>query len=260
MADNHKYYYLKLKENFYDTDAMILLEGMPDGYLYGNILMKLYLRSLHSEGRLMFNEKIPFNSTMIAKITRHQVGTVEKAIKVFMDLGLVEILDNGAIYMTDIQNFIGRGSSEAERKRLYRSKIEAEKKLLSGAKGGTLSGTSSTRDRDRDRDREESVEKGGTLSADAKKLFIAYQEKIKPISGSVEGDRLSSLLDDYGLDLCLKAIDRAVLRKRRSLRYISGILRSWQQDGYDEPKEENDDGRYVKKSESPPEEVNNIPF
>ena len=99
-----------------------------------------------------------------------------------------------------------------------------------------------------------------TAEVKRQKLFASYQEKIKPISGSVEGDRLSSLLDDYGLDLCLKAIDRAVLRKRRSLRYISGILRSWQKDGYDEPKEENDDRRYVKKSESPPEEVNNIPF
>ena len=106
------------------------------------------------------------------------------------------------------------------------------------------------------------IKKESALPAEVKrrKLFISYQEKIKPISGSVEGDRLSSLLDDYGLDLCLKAIDRAVLRKRRSLRYISGILRSWQKDGYDEPKEENDDRRYVKKSESPPEEVNNIPF
>lgn len=106
------------------------------------------------------------------------------------------------------------------------------------------------------------IKKESALSADVKrqKLFASYQEKIKPISGSVEGDRLSSLLDDYGLDLCLKAIDRTVLRKRRSLRYISGILRSWQKDGYDEPKEENDDRRYVKKSESPPEEVNNIPF
>ena len=106
------------------------------------------------------------------------------------------------------------------------------------------------------------IKKESALPAEVKrrKLFTSYQEKIKPISGSVEGDRLSSLLDDYGLDLCLKAIDRAVLRKRRSLRYISGILRSWQKDGYDEPKEENDDRRYVKKSESPPEEVNNIPF
>jgi hypothetical protein len=34
MSDNKKYYYLKLKENFYDSEAMIVLESMPDGYLY----------------------------------------------------------------------------------------------------------------------------------------------------------------------------------------------------------------------------------
>ena len=46
MADNNKYYYLKLKDNFFDSDTMIILESMPDGYLYSNILLKLYLRSL----------------------------------------------------------------------------------------------------------------------------------------------------------------------------------------------------------------------
>lgn len=46
MADSKKYYYLKLKENFFESDSMILLENMADGYLYSNILLKLYLRSL----------------------------------------------------------------------------------------------------------------------------------------------------------------------------------------------------------------------
>lgn len=31
MADNKKYYYLKLKENFFDSDSMVLLESMQDG-------------------------------------------------------------------------------------------------------------------------------------------------------------------------------------------------------------------------------------
>lgn len=106
---------------------------------------------------------------------------------------------------------------------------------------------------------EESREESA-LSADAKKLFTTYREKIHPVSGGIEGDKLVSLLDDYGLDLCLKAIDRAVLRKKRSIRYISGILKSWQQDGYDEPEDNSDDGRYVKRSENPSEEINNIPF
>lgn len=123
MADDKKYYYMRLKENFFDSDNMILLESMPDGYLYSNILLKLYLRSLKEDGRLMLNGRIPYNPQMLAAITRHKIGTVEKAISIFRDLGLVEILDNGAIYMLDIQNFIGRSSTEADRQRAYQARI-----------------------------------------------------------------------------------------------------------------------------------------
>ena len=125
MPDNKKYYYLKLKEDFFDSDEMIVLESMPDGYLYSNILLKLYLRSLKYQGRLMFNNRIPFNSTMLAQVTRHNVGVVEKSMQILKELGLVEILDNGAIYMSDIQNFIGKSSTEADRIREYRNRIES---------------------------------------------------------------------------------------------------------------------------------------
>lgn len=127
MSDSKKYYYLKLKENFFETDTMIILENMPDGYLYANILLKLYLRSLKSDGKLMFNEKIPFNPAILAQVTRHNVGNVEKALNIFMELELIEVMDNGAIYMMDIQNFIGSSSTHADRVREYRSKIEKEK-------------------------------------------------------------------------------------------------------------------------------------
>ena len=132
MPDNKKYYYLKLKENFFDSDEIIVLESMQDGYLYSNILLKLYLRALKYEGRLMFNERIPYNPQILAKVTRHNVGVVEKALKIFIELGLVEILDNGAIYISDIQNFIGHSSTEADRKRKYRLQIEHEKGQMSG--------------------------------------------------------------------------------------------------------------------------------
>jgi len=144
VADDKKYYYLKLKDDFYNDDAIIILEGMPDGYLYSNILMKLYLRSLKSQGRLMFNDLIPYTPDILAELTRHQVGTVEKALKIFVQLGLVEVLDNGAIYMLNIQNYIGKSSTEADRKREYRARIEAEKKLLTtGQMDGQMSGQNS---------------------------------------------------------------------------------------------------------------------
>ena len=128
MADNKKYYYLKLKDNFYDSEQLIILQNMQDGYLYSDILMKLYLRSLKNEGKLMFNNMIPYTPQVLAQVVRHQVGTVEKALKIFQDLGLIEILDNGAIYMMDIQNFIGKSSTEADRIRNFRKQIAIENK------------------------------------------------------------------------------------------------------------------------------------
>ena len=44
-------------------------------------------------------------------------GTVERALEIFRQLGLVEQLDSGAFYMTDIELMIGQSSTEAERKR-----------------------------------------------------------------------------------------------------------------------------------------------
>lgn len=141
MADNKKYYYLKLADNFYDRDEMIILESMPDGYMYSNILLKLYLRSLKNEGKLLFNDRIPYNSQMLANITRFPVGVIEKALKIFLDLGLIEILDNGAIYMLDIQNFIGKSTTEADRKRDYRKRIADDKKKLGQMSGQCLDKT-----------------------------------------------------------------------------------------------------------------------
>ncbi|BFK58516.1 hypothetical protein I250019C1_06100 [Faecalibacterium sp. i25-0019-C1] len=46
MSDNRKYYYLKLKENYFDDDSIVLLESMQDGVLYSNILLKLYATPL----------------------------------------------------------------------------------------------------------------------------------------------------------------------------------------------------------------------
>ena len=127
MSDNKKYYYLRLKDNFFDSDELKILESMKDGYLYSNILLKLYLRSLKNDGKLVVNERIPYSADMLASVTGHQVGTIKQALSVFKDLGLIDVLDNGAIYMLDIQNFIGKGSSEADRKREYRRRIETDR-------------------------------------------------------------------------------------------------------------------------------------
>ena len=124
MADNRKYYYLKLKENYFDEDVIVLLENQPDGFLYSNILLKLYLKSLKNGGKLQLDENKPYTAQMIATITHQQIGTVERALRLFMELGLVEVLNDGAFYMSKIELLIGQSSTEGERKRRARMELQ----------------------------------------------------------------------------------------------------------------------------------------
>ena len=238
MADNKKYYYMRLKENFFDSDEMIILENMDngDGIIYSNILLKLYLRSLKYEGRLMFNERIPFNAQMLSTIVRHPVGVVEKALKAFVDLGLVEVMDNGAIYMLDIQNFIRRTSTEADRKKIYRAQIAKEKGLL--IEDGRMSGQMSDKrtpeleleiDIEKEIDKEVEASTATSTNSDFKNLIELYQTNfgiVKPILY----DDLKADLEDYGLELIIEAVKRAV-KRQREYAYAQGILKSWNRSG-----------------------------
>lgn len=132
MSENRKYYYMKLKENFFTDAKMVILESMQDGLLYSNLLLKMYLMSLKYNGILMLNDHLPHTPQTIATFTRHQIGTVERAIKVFLEFGFVEILMDGSYYMADIQLLIGQSSTEGERKRKERMRLKRQNLLPSG--------------------------------------------------------------------------------------------------------------------------------
>ena len=87
MSENKKYYYMKLKENFFTSERMVVLEMMPDGILYSNLLLKMYLMSLKHNGILLLHENLPHTPQTIATFTRHQIGTVERALQIFLKLG-----------------------------------------------------------------------------------------------------------------------------------------------------------------------------
>ena len=150
MADKTKYYYLKIKENFFDSEDMKLLESMDNGYIYSNILMKMYLLSLKNGGKLMYKDKIPYNSKMLSTILNHNLDILDKAISIFKELNLIEILDSGAIFMLDIQNYIGKSSDEADRIRKYRNEINAEKNELLQMYDKSTTNLSNIKDRDKD--------------------------------------------------------------------------------------------------------------
>ena len=121
MRDDGKYCYWKLREDYFEGETMVLLESAQEGALYENILLKLCLKSLRHNGELRLEDGTPCTPQSLAVVTRQQVGTVERALKLFHRLGFAEPLPDGTWYMTPVENMIGRSSLEGDRKRKARN-------------------------------------------------------------------------------------------------------------------------------------------
>lgn len=228
MADNKKYYYLKLKENFFESDEAIILESMPDGYLYSNILLKLYLRSLKNDGLLMFNNLIPYNAQMLATITRHQIGTIEKAIQIFQQLKLIEILDNGAIYMSNIQNFVGKSSTNADRMRLQRAKQKENAQMLNKCAPEIEIDTETEIKKDIE------LKKELELEPEKEERFVDVVEaNLGRGLVKFEYDMINDYLINKHVskELFLEAVKVAVANNVRKFNYISRVLDNWIDNG-----------------------------
>lgn len=232
MSDNKKYYYLRLKDNFFDSDELKILESMKDGYLYSNILLKLYLRSLKNDGKLVVNERIPYNAEMLASVTGHQVGTIKQALSMFKELGLIEVLENGAIYMLDIQNFIGKGSTEADRQRLYDRRISEERKQNKLTQSRNLEEIFEKSTPEIEIDKELYKEKDididiDTLSLCEQKSLIhdVWEDTFDLITANVKKS-LDDLVDEYGVAITKQAILDAKKQGKSHIKYVEGVLKN----------------------------------
>lgn len=120
MAENKKFYWLKLKRDFFKRHDIRIIEEMPNGKDYILFYLKLLLESIDHEGRLRFSETIPYNENMLAVITNTNIDIVKSAMKIFNQLNMVEILDDSTIYMNEVNKLIGCETSVAERVRKHR--------------------------------------------------------------------------------------------------------------------------------------------
>ena len=127
MADNKKYYWLKLKKDFFKRHDIQIIENMPNGKDYVLFYLKLLVESVDHEGGLRFNETIPYNEQMLATITNTNIDTVSNAMKLFRELGMVEILDDKTIYMNEVSKMLGAETYWAQKKREEREKKKLPK-------------------------------------------------------------------------------------------------------------------------------------
>ena len=125
MAEAKKFYWLKLKRDFFKRHDIRIIEEMPNGKDYVLFYLKLLLESIDHEGSLRFSDTIPYNEQMLSVITNTNVDIVRSAMRLFTELNLIEIFDDQTIFMGEVEKMIGSESESASRMRRLRQKQQA---------------------------------------------------------------------------------------------------------------------------------------
>ena len=126
MAENKRYYWLKLSETFFEEDTMAYIESRPNGIAYSNFYLKLCLRSLRDNGtltRFVGEVVIPYDYPSLARLTGVPVDVVKTAMEIFEKMGLVKKLETGELYISQINEMIG---SETDKAKFMRRKRREE--------------------------------------------------------------------------------------------------------------------------------------
>ena len=245
-TENKRFYWIKLRENFFQQETIDWLMEQENGSAYIVLYLKMCLLTANTSGELIRtigDMTIPYEPKKISQKTGFDIDTVNVALSLFKHLGLIEETQGGIPVMPEVKNMVGSESESAARVRKYRKKKKA---LQSNGDVTNKALQSNVEIRDkrieyRDKEnREESVDvesrkkETGASDDGLKDVITAYRKNIYPMPGEMDLEKLKALADDFGSDTVIKAIDRAVTRNKRSLAYIHGILKSWQADGYDD--------------------------
>ena len=128
-----RFYWLKLKEDFFDEDTMGWLEEQDNGKEYCLFYLKLCLNSLKSDGvlvRKVGDMLIPYDVAKIAEITKTQVDIANGALNLLKQIGYIQVLDSGGLFLTQIENMTGSETDAAERQRKSRANKRVPEKSV----------------------------------------------------------------------------------------------------------------------------------
>lgn len=174
-----KYYWLKLKRDFFKRHDIKIIEAMPNGKDYILFYLKLLCESVDHEGNLRFSSEIPYDENMLSIITNTNIDVVRSAIKVFSQLNMMELLDDGTYYMNEVNKMIGSAvdNDNANRQRRFRERqkeLALQERYESVTKNNESKSIEIDIEKEIDNKKEISKEKSDTFET----FWKAYPKKV----------------------------------------------------------------------------------
>lgn len=131
MAESKRYYWIKLKENFFDIETIDWLISQKNGCEYIVLYQKLCLLTANKGGELTMRigeMLIPYDVNKIARDTKFDIDTVIVAMELFKKIGLIYEQEDGILKIPYVSEMVGSESSSAQRMRKSRAKKALETK------------------------------------------------------------------------------------------------------------------------------------
>lgn len=219
---NKKYFWLKLKENFFDEKQIKYLRSLPDGDKLVITYLKMQLKSLRTEGFIKYDKIMPSNLEELSMILDEDINIIKLTINALIQVKAIEILDDGSFYMIAMQELIGKEGSSAERVRKFRERQKAS--LLQC--NGDVTKCNTEIEIEIDKDKEIDID-----DVEKEKIKEIYEQNFGKIPVAT-AKLLFSYLNKMDYRLIIRAIELAVISNKKSARYINGILKDWSKKGF----------------------------
>ena len=127
MSDCKRYYWLKLKKDFFTDKRIKKLRKIAGGDTYTIIYLKMQLLSLQDEGILFFDNVEETFEEEIALQIDEDVEDVKITIGYLINSGLLKKISNEEYELVEAKKCIGSETHNAEKMRKLRAKRDIEK-------------------------------------------------------------------------------------------------------------------------------------
>ena len=206
MAENKKYFWLKLKDDFFKTKEIKKLRKIAGGDTYTIIYLKMQLLSIKNEGKLYF-EGIEDNFIDELSLELDEPSeNIEITLNYLKMHNLIEESTTDSYLLPKVLSSIGKESDSAERVRRHRAIKDQEKKMLQCNEQVTTCNT------EKEKEKEIYIELEKEIEIDLKEIETHWNSKnrLTKIRGITKKRKDKTLLriKETSLKEFLEAIDK----------------------------------------------------
>lgn len=130
MSETKRYYWIKLRDNFFEDNAIKKLRKIAGGDIYTIIYLKMLLLSMRDGGKLYYQGiEDTFESEIALSINENEEN-VRITTMYLKKMGLLEDINDDVAYLTRMPEMVGSETNKAEYMRIYRHKKELEGNIV----------------------------------------------------------------------------------------------------------------------------------